>query len=79
MRGWIVPPPKAPSKTKAEFHSERRARVRALEAQGLLRSAAVSTALLKVEREEFISRGYRDYAYEDSGAAVGSWHRREHC
>jgi protein-L-isoaspartate(D-aspartate) O-methyltransferase len=65
IRGWIVPPPKAPTKTAAEFERERRVKVRSLEAQGLLRSARIRSALLKVPREEFIPRQYRDYAYEE--------------
>ena len=65
IRGWIVPPPKAPTKTAAELESERRAKVRSLEAQGMLRSARIKSALLKVPREEFIPREYRDYAYEE--------------
>ena len=65
MRGWIVPPPKASAKSAAEFERERHAKVRALEAQGLLKSARIKTALLEVPREEFIPREYRDYAYEE--------------
>lgn len=65
IRGWIVPPPRAPTKTAAEFERERQEKVRWLEAQGLLRSAHIKSALLKVPREEFIPRLYRDYAYEE--------------
>jgi protein-L-isoaspartate(D-aspartate) O-methyltransferase len=65
MRGWIVPPPKVPTKTPAEFERERRAKVRALEARGLLKSARIKAALLAVPREEFIPRDYRDYAYQE--------------
>ena len=65
MRGWIVPPPKTPAKTPAEFQSEREAKVRSLEAQGLVVSPRIRAALLKVRREEFIPREYRDYAYEE--------------
>jgi len=65
MRGWIIPPPKAPTKSAADYERERRAEVRSLEAQGLLKSARIKAALLKVRREEFIPREYRDYAYDE--------------
>jgi len=65
MRGWITPPPCTPRKTPAEFQRERQAKVRLLEAQGLLRSPRIKAALLKVRREDFIPREYRDYAYEE--------------
>ena len=44
---------------------ERRAKVRWLVAQGLLKSARIKRALLKVRREDFIPRAYRDYAYQE--------------
>jgi protein-L-isoaspartate(D-aspartate) O-methyltransferase len=65
IRGWTVPPPKAPTKIAAEFEAERRAKVRSLEARGLLKSERIKSALLKVPREQFIPRQYRDYAYEE--------------
>lgn len=63
--GWIVPPPRAPAKSAAEHASARRRKVRQLEAQGLLSSPRIKAALLKVRREDFIPREYRDYAYEE--------------
>ena len=42
-----------------------RHKVRWLEAQGLLESARIREALLKVRREDFVPREYRDYAYEE--------------
>jgi protein-L-isoaspartate(D-aspartate) O-methyltransferase len=65
MPGWIVPPPKTPTKTAADHERERRRKVRALKAQGLLKSPRIEAALLKVRREDFIPREYRDYAYEE--------------
>jgi protein-L-isoaspartate(D-aspartate) O-methyltransferase len=65
MRGWIVPPPKAPDKTAADFAREREDKVRRLGAGGMLRSARIKAALLAVRREDFISAEYRDYAYEE--------------
>jgi protein-L-isoaspartate(D-aspartate) O-methyltransferase len=65
MRGWIVPPPRTPTRTAAEFRSEREAKVRSLEAQGLLVSPRIRAALLKVRREDFIPAEYRDHAYEE--------------
>lgn len=63
MIGWIVPPPKPPAKTPQEFAQERQAKVRELQAQGLLRSIRLQAAMAKVPREEFIPELYRDYAY----------------
>jgi protein-L-isoaspartate(D-aspartate) O-methyltransferase len=64
-RGWIIPPPREPIKSAAQLEQERRRKVGALEAQGLLKSPRIKAALLKVRREDFIPREYRDYAYEE--------------
>jgi protein-L-isoaspartate(D-aspartate) O-methyltransferase len=63
MHGWIVPPPKPPTKGRREFERERRAKVEWLIEQGLLASPLIRQALLKVPREDFIPPEYRDYAY----------------
>lgn len=63
MSGWIVPPPKRPTKRRRDFDEERAAKVRWLTEQGLLRSERIKQALLKVRREDFIPPNYRDYAY----------------
>lgn len=63
MVGWVIPPPKKPVKTPAEFRQERWAKVKELEARGFLRSPRLKAAMLKVPREEFIPPPYRDYAY----------------
>lgn len=63
MYGWQIPPPKKPSKSKAEFAGERREKVASLIKQGLLKSERIKQALLKVPREDFIPKPYRDYAY----------------
>jgi len=63
MPGWVVPPPKRPTKTRREFEQERRAKVEWLVGQGLLRSERIKQALLTVRREDFIPPEYRDYAY----------------
>lgn len=63
MDGWIVPAPKAPTKTKEDFQNEREEKVRWLIEEGYLRSPRVKQALLEVPREEFIPTNYRDYAY----------------
>jgi protein-L-isoaspartate(D-aspartate) O-methyltransferase len=65
MKGWIPPPPREPTKDASAFALERRAKVRWLVAQGLLKSARIKRALLKVRREDFIPREYRDYAYQE--------------
>lgn len=64
-RGWRIPPAKKPTKSSAEFAAERRAKVAWLTEQGLLHSERIRQALLKVPREAFIPRQYRDYAYQE--------------
>ncbi len=63
MRGWIVPPPKEPVKSKEDLRRERENKVRWLIGHGYLRSARIKEAMLKVSREDFIPPSYRDYAY----------------
>jgi len=63
MRGWTVPPPRAPVKSREDLRSERERKVRWLLSQGYLRSARIREAMLKVPREDFIPPQYRDYAY----------------
>ncbi|MHB8874337.1 MAG: THUMP domain-containing protein [Myxococcaceae bacterium] len=65
MPGWVVPPPKEPEKGDDDFRRERERKVRELLARGLLRSEWIREALLKVPRERFIPRRYRDYAYQE--------------
>lgn len=63
MPGWIVPPPKEPTKSEAELERERVAKVAELAAAGLLKSQRIRQALLTTRREDFVPRPYRDYAY----------------
>ena len=63
MRGWIIPPPREPTKSREQFAAERSAKVRQLVAQGYLESERIRQALLEIPREDFIPRLYRDYAY----------------
>jgi protein-L-isoaspartate(D-aspartate) O-methyltransferase len=63
MQGWIVPPPTEPRKSRREFKQERITKVKWLVRYGYLRSERIKKALLKVPREDFIPRDYRDYAY----------------
>jgi len=63
MRGWIVPPPKEPTKGSEAFRKEREEKVNWLIRQGYLRSDRIKEALLRVPREDFIPSLYRDYAY----------------
>ena len=63
MRGWTVPPPKEPVKSREDFRSEREEKVRWLVRNGYLRSGRIKDAVLKVPREDFIPPLYRDYAY----------------
>ena len=61
--GWIVPPPKKSVKTREESEAERMEKVKWLIEQNLLMSERIAKAMMKVPREEFIPRDYRDYAY----------------
>lgn len=63
MQGWIVPPPKEPTKSREELGKEREDKIRWLRDQGYLRSERIASAMLKVRREDFIPLAYRDYAY----------------
>jgi protein-L-isoaspartate(D-aspartate) O-methyltransferase len=63
MTGWIIPPPKIPTKTKEQFAIERAEKVKQLIRKGYLKSKCIKEALLKVPRENFIPDNYRDYAY----------------
>jgi protein-L-isoaspartate(D-aspartate) O-methyltransferase len=63
MRGWLVPPPKPPTKSAARLKREREEKVAALIRDGLLRSKRIRDGMLKVAREDFIPPLYRDYAY----------------
>jgi protein-L-isoaspartate(D-aspartate) O-methyltransferase len=65
MKGWIIPPPKNPTKTKGEFSEERCKKVRQLIEAGYLHSERIQEAMLKVPREDFIPDQYRDYAYPE--------------
>jgi protein-L-isoaspartate(D-aspartate) O-methyltransferase len=65
MDGWIIPPPEVPTKTKEELREERQEKVRWLIRHGYLRSKRIKQAMLKVPREDFIPRLYRDYAYRE--------------
>ena len=63
MQGWIIPPPKEPTKTKEKLRKERNKKLKELIRQGYLRSERIKEAMLKVPREDFIPLHYRDYAY----------------
>jgi protein-L-isoaspartate(D-aspartate) O-methyltransferase len=63
MRGWIIPPPRPPTKSQAQFEKERTDKARWLEDHGYLKSERIRQALLKIRREDFIPSDYRDYAY----------------
>jgi protein-L-isoaspartate(D-aspartate) O-methyltransferase len=63
MRGWIIPPPREPTKSREAFGREREEKVTWLVDQGYLRSDRIRQAVLKVPREFFIPPEYRDYAY----------------
>jgi protein-L-isoaspartate(D-aspartate) O-methyltransferase len=63
MRGWLVPPPKNPTKSTEDFRRERREKVNWLIKEGYLKAGRIKEAMLKIAREDFIPPLYRDYAY----------------
>ena len=65
MQGWIVPPPKEPTKSREEFTKERHKKVEWLIRRGYLRSERIKEAMLRVPREDFIPHMYKDYAYRE--------------
>ena len=65
MRGWIVPPPKQPIKVRKDFDKERNKKVKQLIKQGYLKSERIKAAMLKVRREDFIPKPYKDYAHRE--------------
>jgi protein-L-isoaspartate(D-aspartate) O-methyltransferase len=65
MSGWVVPPPGCPVKGAADLRREREAKVAELTRRGLLCSDRLRAAMLRVPREDFIPRGYRDHAYQE--------------
>lgn len=65
MRGWPIPPPIEPSKNPRDLEKERWAKVESLVRMGYLKSERIKEALLKVPREDFVPRLYRDYAYQE--------------
>jgi protein-L-isoaspartate(D-aspartate) O-methyltransferase len=65
MRGWIVPHPKQPIKVGKDFDKERKKKVKQLIKQGYLKSERIKAAMLKVRREDFIPKPYKDYAHRE--------------
>jgi protein-L-isoaspartate(D-aspartate) O-methyltransferase len=63
MQGWLVPPPKEPTKTSEDFKKEREDKVSWLVSQGYLKTRRMQKAMREVPRENFIPRSYRDYSY----------------
>jgi protein-L-isoaspartate(D-aspartate) O-methyltransferase len=78
-QGWIVPPPKEPTKSKDDFRKEREEKVRWLISEGLLRSPHIRAALLKIPREDFIPARYRDYAYLEVPLPLPGEHATVSC
>ena len=65
MQGWIVPPPKQPIKVRKDFDKERNKKVKQLIKQGYLKSERIKAAMLKVRREDFVPKPYKDYAHRE--------------
>jgi protein-L-isoaspartate(D-aspartate) O-methyltransferase len=63
FRGWTIPPPKEPVKSRDELKREREEKVSWLTRHGYLKSERTKAAMLKVRREDFMPSQYRDYAY----------------
>jgi protein-L-isoaspartate(D-aspartate) O-methyltransferase len=65
MTGWQVPPPTEPHKSSDDLRQEREHKVHDLVRRGLLVSELIRAAMLKVRREDFLPRLFRDYAYNE--------------
>ncbi len=65
FRGWVVPPPREPVKSAEELKREREKKVRWLSEHGYLKSGRIRAAMLRVRREDYLPRHYRDYAYQE--------------
>ena len=65
MRGWIVPPPKQPIKVRKDFDKERNKKVKQPIKQDYLKTERIKAAMLKVRREDFIPKPYKDYAHRE--------------
>lgn len=63
MAGWIIPPPREPTKSEKDFQKARAEKVNWLAKRGYLKSERIKQALLVVPREDFFPSQYRDYAY----------------
>jgi protein-L-isoaspartate(D-aspartate) O-methyltransferase len=79
MEGWIIPPAREPTKTGEDFARERAAKVQWLVRHGYLESGRIKQALLKIPREEFIPRAYRDYAYREVPLPLPGTHSTISC
>jgi protein-L-isoaspartate(D-aspartate) O-methyltransferase len=79
MKGWIIPLPREPTKSREEFEKERTAKVRWLARHGYVKSERIKEALLKVSREDFIPRNYRDYAYREVPLPLPGEHATISC
>lgn len=78
-QGWIIPPPKEPTKSKDDFRKERADKVEWLISEGILRSDRIVQAMLKVPREEFVPAAYRDYAYLEVPLPLPGEHATVSC
>lgn len=79
MRGWLVPPPKLPTRTKEDLSRERTEKVAWLLENGYLKSERIRQALLQVPREDFIPEEYRDYAYMEVPLPLPGEHSTISC
>jgi protein-L-isoaspartate(D-aspartate) O-methyltransferase len=79
MCGWIIPPPKLPTKSKEEFKKERIEKVGSLVENGYIKSNRIGQALLRVPREDFIPQDYRDYAYREVPLPLPGVHSTISC
>ncbi len=66
MTEVLIPPPKRPTKSPKELHTDRKARVQELIKEGYLQSERMIAAMLKVPREEFVTKMYRDNTYDET-------------
>lgn len=65
MWRWRTPRPGKPKKSKDQLERERQKKIESFVKAGILRDPTLRDALLKVPREEFVPREYRDHAYRE--------------
>lgn len=65
MWRWNSPKPGKPKKSKDQLEKERKRKIESFVKDGILSDPSLRKALLRVPREEFVLREYRDHTYRE--------------